>query len=118
MLRPRDLSIDNDAGVMTIIWGDGTQTLHSIAQLRKDCPCATCRSEREKLSKQKGPVIRIIKTDGPAVSQARIIDYSSVGRYAFTFTFNDGHGTGIYTYDFLRSLALEGQPENSLSSRT
>ena len=27
-----------------------------------------------------------------------------VGNYALTFTFSDGHGTGIYTFEMLRKL--------------
>lgn len=105
MIRPRDLKIDNDNGVMTISWTDGSATRHLISELRKKCPCATCRAEREQLSKQKGPIIRIIKTEGPTVQQAQIIDYAPMGRYALAFTFNDGHNTGIYTYDFLREMS-------------
>ena len=26
-----------------------------------------------------------------------------LGRYAFRFDWDDGHGSGIYTYEFLRS---------------
>ena len=27
-----------------------------------------------------------------------------VGNYALSFAFSDGHGTGIYRYDFLREI--------------
>ena len=79
-----------------------------MAQLRRDCPCANCNKEREKISKP-GPVLRVIQTGTPTVQEARILEFSPVGRYALSFVFNDGHSTGIYTYDFLRSTALPAQ---------
>lgn len=84
---------------------DGKMTLHSMAQLRKDCPCATCRTEREKLAKP-GPILRVIDPSTPAISKAQVVEFSPVGRYALSFVFNDGHSTGIYTFDFLRETAL------------
>jgi DUF971 family protein len=103
MQRPRDLRIDEpDPGFLTISWMDGLRTSHSMAQLRKDCPCATCNREREKISKP-GTMLRVIQSGAPVVQEARVLEFSPVGRYALSFVFNDGHGTGIYTFDFLRT---------------
>lgn len=104
MSRPRAVNIE-DNGVLSIAWMDGSSTKHSMAQLRKDCPCANCRIEREKLE-QPGPILRVINNDGPAPKEARIVEFSPVGRYALSFVFNDGHSTGIYTFDFLRANAV------------
>ena len=100
-VRPRDLKLDSEPGFLTITWTDGSATRHAMAQLRKDCPCATCNTERAKITKP-GPVLRVIQSGAPAVQEARILEFSPVGRYALSFVFNDGHSTGIYTYDFLR----------------
>lgn len=112
MLRPRDLKLDEEPGYLTIVWTDGKSTRHSMAQLRKDCPCANCNKEREKLAPKKGamPMLRVIQSGTPVVQEARVLEFSPVGRYALNFAFNDGHSTGIYTYDFLRSTGqiLEG----------
>lgn len=102
MVRPRELELDEQPGYLTITWMDGGRTRHSMAQLRKDCPCATCNREREKISAP-GPVLRVIQSTAPVVQEARVLEFSPVGRYALSFVFNDGHSTGIYTFDFLRS---------------
>ncbi len=45
------------------------------------------------------------------------VDVGPVGNYALSFTWNDGHSTGIYTFDFLRRICPcsqclpEGLPE-------
>lgn len=109
MVRPRDLKLDEQPGYLTITWMDGTATRHSMTQLRKDCPCATCNKEREKLSAP-SRMLRVISSDTPTVSQARVLEFSPVGRYALSFVFNDGHSTGIYTYDFLRSSGQQVGP--------
>lgn len=108
MVRPRDLKLDDEPGYLTILWADGKRTRHSMAQLRKDCPCANCNREREKLSaKGKLPMLRVIQSGAPAVQEARVLEFSPVGRYALNFVFNDGHSTGIYTFDFLRASGQE-----------
>jgi DUF971 family protein len=33
-----------------------------------------------------------------------LIDIQPIGNYAIEFHWHDGHSTGIYTYDYLRSL--------------
>lgn len=103
--RPKAVNI-NDDGTLSIVWMDGKTTRHSMAQLRKDCPCAHCRIEREKLSKP-GPILRVIDSSAPTPKQAQVVEFSPVGRYALAFLFNDGHSTGIYTFEFLRETALE-----------
>lgn len=103
--RPRDLQLNVEKGQIVIEWMDGGRTLHSMSQLRRDCPCATCNTEREKIAKP-GPSLRVISSSTPVVSEARIVEFSPVGRYALSFLFNDGHSTGIYTFDFLKRTAL------------
>ena len=49
----------------------------------------------------------MIQSGAPTVSEARVVEFSPVGRYALAFAFNDGHGTGIYTFDFLRDTAVK-----------
>lgn len=56
--------------------------------------------------KKPGPVLRVIDGPVPAEQQARVVEFSPVGRYALSFRWNDGHTTGIYSYEFLRSHTL------------
>jgi len=40
----------------------------------------------------------------------KIETMESVGNYAVQFTWNDGHGSGIFTWDFLRGLTGQTEP--------
>ncbi len=102
MSRPRAVKLDEEKGTLAIDWMDGTTTRHSMSELRRKCPCANCNIEREKMKKP-GPVLRVIDSGTPNVQEAKIVEFSPVGRYALAFVFNDGHSTGIFTHDFLRA---------------
>lgn len=93
-------------------WKDGQTTFNTYADLRRKCPCATCRTEREKIEAKssKGMLLRVINAPGPVVQTAQIMEVSPIGRYALSFRFNDGHQTGIYTYDFLYENRLTPTP--------
>jgi DUF971 family protein len=69
--------------------------------------CAKTAPARTAIEKLQAPaakgMLRVIPAGTPAVQEARVLEFSPVGRYALAFAFNDGHSTGIYTYDFLRS---------------
>ena len=79
-----------------IIWTDNRQSEFDVVDLRRKCPCATCIDEwtHEQLLRPESvpETIRPIKIE-------------SVGQYALTIHFNDGHRTGIYTFSMLRSLS-------------
>ena len=93
---------DLDPGSLRIRWSDGSQTSHSMARLRRECPCASCRAERDKLESPKGlSSLRVIQSSTPAVTEAQILQVQPVGRYALAFHWNDGHQTGIYSYQSL-----------------
>ncbi|MBX3168310.1 MAG: DUF971 domain-containing protein [Candidatus Eremiobacteraeota bacterium] len=100
-LQPTGLELK--PGQLEIRWSDGRTTRHSMAELRRQCPCATCRVERDKLeAPAKGLAsLRVIQSNTPAVSEAQILEVIPIGRYALSFRWNDGHATGIYAYDLL-----------------
>lgn len=97
-VTPRDLKVKIAEQRLLIEWKDGKHSEFSLAQLRRVCPCATCRTEREQ---QSSNPLRILKADptGVRVTNARL-----VGSYAIQFDYSDGHNTGIYDFRFLRSL--------------
>lgn len=97
-LEPVDYDIEPSQGTLKLIWSDGRSTLHSMNDLRRECPCATCRQERDKIKSSMG--LRVLS--GPTtVQQAVILKIHPVGRYALRFDWNDQHSTGIYSYEFL-----------------
>lgn len=83
-------------GAVTIKWTDGEINTLSAKYLRVNCACAQCVEEWTNR-----------KLLDPATVSANIQaeDYLMVGKYAVQFLWSDGHYTGIYPFDMLRSLA-------------
>ena len=86
-----------------IDWRDGHRSRWGFAWLRHACPCATCQDEREKSGRMLGAAPAAPAAVLPMYKAAPRPDtVQQVGRYALSFGWNDGHGSGIYSWDFLR----------------
>lgn len=117
MRNKQPVGFELTPGQLHIQWSDKTSTRHDMGSLRKNCPCATCRVERDKLESPKGlSSLRVIQ--GPAVQTAQILEVLPVGRYALTFKWNDGHATGIYSYQYLLETAIGPEPGPDESADT
>ena len=99
------IHVSTGAGV-DIVWADGHSSHYDFPYLREECPCATCRDERGE--KQDKPASTPAFMSSPALPmfkpKPRANAATSVGNYAIQITFNDGHATGIYSYDHLRGI--------------
>ena len=82
---------------LLIVWDDGSESVLELRELRKRCPCATCLAERDKQSKMYIPLF--------AENQVTVKSIIQVGNYAVQITWNDGHNTGIYEYNFLKRFS-------------
>ena len=96
---PTDLKVKLAEQELRISWRDGRASVFSAPVLRKQCPCATCRQEREKQSQTLLPVLKQAPTSDLKLTSAQL-----VGNYAIQLIWSDGHSTGIYDYKYLRSL--------------
>ncbi len=76
---------------MEIDWADGHTSRYPHRLLRGFCPCAGCQGHQ-------GP-IRFHDAGSPGIS-----DIEEMGHYALQLRFDDGHGTGLYSFKFLRAL--------------
>jgi DUF971 family protein len=88
-----------------IDWRDGHHSAWNFAWLRNACPCATCHEEREHAGRAPGvpkpkPATLLPMYEAPV----RPIEVTPVGKYALRFKWNDGHETGIYSWDYLRRV--------------
>jgi DUF971 family protein len=98
-----EVHVTSGAGV-DITWSDGHSSHYDFAYLRDECPCATCNDERiKKLAfSAAGPASAAALPMFKAKARAKAA--TKVGNYAIQITFTDGHATGIFSYDHLRSI--------------
>ena len=92
---------------LRIVWNDGVEQLLTFKALRAGCQCANC------MEKRKGDIVAKANRDPtalPVLSAAEtmpleILKMEPVGNYAYNIEFSDGHSTGVFTFDLLRSLS-------------
>jgi DUF971 family protein len=99
-LRPTKLELAGDDR-LRIEWNDGVTREYGFSELRKCCPCATCREHRKAPAEQGGllPVLSAAEAQ-----PLRILGMEPVGNYAYSINFSDGHDTGIFQFELLREL--------------
>ena len=99
-LKPINVvTLDNE---MAIKWNDGEESYIKNRVLRNQCPCANCSGESDVFG-------NIYKADAQKLDQNNntkyiINTYVRVGHYAIRIIWEDGHGSGIYSFDFLKTL--------------
>ena len=98
-VRPLHLHLDRQRS-LTVEWADGRRSEYPLAYLRSKCPCATCRESPP--SGGSGLSLNIL----PANFQSRGVAAAAwlVGNYAIQIRWADGHETGIYDFQYLRSI--------------
>lgn len=105
--KPVDVKIHVKSGAgVDITWADGHASHYEFAYLREECPCATCNDERGKkesfaTSASGASAFQPLPMFKP---KPRAQAASQVGNYAISISFSDGHSTGIYSYDHLRTI--------------
>ena len=84
---------------LVIRWSDGQESYLRLSELRKACPCASCQGEPDALGRVVKPAVELNE------KSVQLQRYEFVGGYALQPYWADGHGTGIYSYEYLRGLA-------------
>ncbi len=85
--------IDDDR--LRIVWEDDHVSEFTFQFLRQNCPCATCKDEWSG---------EMLLDPATVPADTRSSRAEIVGNYALTFSFSDGHGTGIYSFENLRRM--------------
>lgn len=80
---------------LAITWADGHQSRYDVRELRLACGCAVCVDEWTGAG-------RLEPGSVPEDVAPRRIE--PVGRYAIQICWSDGHESGIYPFERLRSL--------------
>ena len=89
--------VDHQAcGVLELRWADGA--VHRLPHwlLRTRCRCAACES-----------VARRTGLHPHAPFSLRLAAIEPIGDKGLNLRFDDGHGRGIYPWDYLRELGFE-----------
>jgi DUF971 family protein len=81
---------------IVIDWESGNKTQYKLANLRKNCPCAICVSEKESRGDTYIPIY--------SGDQLKIEDIRVMGNYGLNVIWKDGHNTGIYEFEQLEKL--------------
>lgn len=91
-MNPRAVTYHRDSRTLELDYGD-TSAVLSAELLRVFSPSAEVRGHSEQE--------RVLQTGKRHVG---IKEMEAVGNYAIRIVFDDGHDTGIYSWDFLKEL--------------
>lgn len=100
-VRPTGITLNKNEGYLEIVWNDGQVCQYPLSHLREACPCVECRGGHQFMGSQYDPS-NLLELK-PKRSYA-IADLQMIGNYAIQPTWDDGHSTGIYAWEYLRRL--------------
>ena len=94
MAWPTDITVTDKGRTLEVLFDNGETVRLTAERLRVESPSAEVQghSPREK---------RIVT----GKENVAIVDVQPVGNYAIKIVFDDGHDTGLYSWDYLRKLA-------------
>ena len=84
---------------LSIKWNDDKVSEITLLKLRDECPCVNCKGESVIFASYIP-----IKNAFKAAGFYEIESIESIGNYAISIKWKDGHDTGIYSWDILRNL--------------
>jgi len=98
-MRLEPTNIQQIGDELAVSWNDGTESFFKLEKLRRACPCAGCGGESDVLGNISRPQVTY------AAKSFQLVGFDLVGGYALQPRWADGHGTGIYSFQYLRRLA-------------
>jgi DUF971 family protein len=92
---------------LVIQWQDGIEQRIPFRVLRDSCRCAHCTEKHQLYKPVDGEKPKT--TNLPVLSLAEtmpveIVSMHPAGNYGYKIAFSDGHSSGIYSFEMLRSL--------------
>jgi len=99
---------------LTIQWQDGHTCVYTVSYLRTMCPCAQCKNVRETDAKKPKTSLSILP--GNFSNPLTATGAEMVGNYAIRIDWSDDHGSGIYSFQYLREICSDyKKPQSSTS---
>jgi len=96
MHSPARIAVSRSRG-LAVHWQDGHASHYGLKYLRDRCPCAACAARPAPATEAPSPFVMF----QPAL---RISSVEPIGAYALRINFNDGHNTGLYSFEHLREI--------------
>jgi len=96
MPNPTEVTLRRQSRLLEISFDNGARYALSCEYLRVHSPSAEVRGH--------GPGQEVLQVNKEAVGISRI---EPVGEYALRLHFDDGHNTGLYTWDYLYELGSQ-----------
>lgn len=96
MPTPTEIRLDRSARILHVTFDDGGQFALPAEYLRVESPSAEVQGH--------GPGQRTVVGGKSGVGIGAV---EPVGHYAVRLIFDDGHDSGIFSWDYLRDLGLE-----------
>ena len=104
-MNPVQIKVKDKARLF-IKWEDDSESTISLKYIRDECPCAGCKGETILLKTYRPPKPSVITPE-----MYNIKNIETVGDYAIQITWEDGHNTGIYSWEYLSELE-KGEKNN------
>ncbi len=108
-MKPKQIKI-LDKEKLLVKWSDESETIISLKYLRDECPCASCKGETILFKTFRPPKPTIFS---PEMYKVKSIEV--VGEYAIQVSWKDGHATGIYSWEYLKTL--ESDEKNNTNQK-
>jgi len=105
-MRLEPTNIQQIGNELAIQWNDGIESYLDLQFLRRGCPCAACGGEPDVL----GNIMSRPGGMSYADNSFELAGFEIVGGYAIQPRWRDGHGTGIYSFQYLRRLSQPVTP--------
>lgn len=93
---PEKIEVKNKK-LLIVKWNDGSTSQIKLTNLRRNCPCAVCKVEREEQSKSYIPIYGDV--------ELAVTDLQVIGQYALKVVWKDGHDNGIFEFEFLKQIS-------------
>jgi len=95
------LTVEKEAQTLSVSFADGLAVSFPLDSLRRACPCVMCRGGHDLMGVPIDPEI-FLETPHKIRTVRGI---SPIGTYALQFTWEDGHNSGLYRLETIRSWA-------------
>jgi DUF971 family protein len=98
-MRPADLQIIGNQ--LAIKWSNGAENFILLENLRRACPCAECKGETD--------ILGNLHRNPPKPLTQKSFElkrFVPVGGYAVQPVWGDGHATGLFSFEYLKAVAV------------